>query len=292
MREHAGMQGFIEDLATLDARQFVIAVRKLANGLAYGTDHSPFVGSGVEYVQSRPYQQGDSVRSIDWRVTARMQRFYVKDYESPKSMPVYLLIDTSASMAVGSTSPGKYETALYVAGGLALAALDRVSPVGVVGVGERALRVRPSLSKQRVLEWVLALRRYRFDEGTQLGQRLRELGPTLSQRSMLIVLSDLHDPTAIPSLKQLSQRHDCVVLQFLDPAEISRRGAGFLRANEAETGREFTTRGGRHWNDPAELAAQWRRAGIDHLLIRTDQPFEHSLRHLFRSRATVGRGAR
>jgi uncharacterized protein (DUF58 family) len=292
MSSRGGLQGFIEDLRTLDARQFVIAVRKLANGLSYGTDHSPFVGSGVEYVQSRPYQQGDSVRAIDWKVTARTRRFFVKEYESPKSMPVYLMIDTSASMAVSSQKQSKYATALYIAGGLALAALDRVSPVGVVGVGERALRVRPSLSKQRVLEWVLALRRFRFDERTCLGRRLRELGPTLAQRSMIIVISDLHDPSAMPVLKQLAQLHDCVVLQLCDPAEVSRKGAGFLRAAEAETGREFTTRGGRQWSDPEALAGQWRRAGIDHLLVRTDEPFAHALRHLFRSRASVGRGAR
>jgi uncharacterized protein (DUF58 family) len=287
-----GLQGFIEDLSTLDARGFVLAVRKLANGLAYGTDHSPFVGSGVEYVQSRPYQEGDSVRAIDWRVTARTRRFFVKEYESPKSMPVYLMIDTSASMAVSSREKSKYATALYIAGGLALAALDRVSPVGVVGVGERALRVRPSLSRRRVLEWVLALRRFRFDEATCLGQRLRELAPTLAQRSLMIVISDLHDPSAIPALKHLAQLHDCVVLQLLDPAEISCKGAGFLRAAEAETGREFTTRGGRQWSDPAAQAAQWRRAGVDHLLIRTDQPFAHALRHLFRARGWAGRGAR
>ncbi len=292
MSERPEMEGFIEDFQTLDARQFVIAVRKLANGLSYGTDRSPFVGSGVEYVQSRPYQEGDSVRAMDWRVTARTRRFFVKEYESPKSMPAFLLVDTSASMTVSSLARSKYETALFVAGGLALACLDRVSPVGVIGVGERALRVRPSLSKQRVLEWLLALRRYRYDEGTQLGRRLREIAPTLGQRSLVIVLSDLHDPTAIPAIKHLAQLHECVVLQFLDPAELGQRGAGFLRAVEAETGREFVTHGRRHWTDPEASAAQWRRAGIDHLLIRTDQPFAHSLRHLFRSRGWLGRGAR
>lgn len=286
------MEGFIEDFKSLDARQFAIAVRKLADALAYGTDRSCFVGSGVEYVQSRPYQEGDSVRAMDWRVTARTRRFFVKEYESPKSMPAWLLIDTSASMTVSSTPRSKYETALYVAGGLALACLDRVSPVGVIGVGERSLRVRPSLSKQRVLEWLLALRRHRFDEGTTLGRRLGELGPTLGERALLIVLSDLHDPEAVPALKHLAHLHECVVLQFLDPAELSRRGAGFLRAVEPETGREFVTHGRRSWTDPEASAAQWRRAGIDQLLIRTDQPFEHSLRHLFRSRGSFGRGTR
>lgn len=286
------MQGWIEELDTLDSRQFVIAVRKLADSISYGTDKSPFLGSGIEFVQSRPYQWGDSIRSIDWRVTARTGRFYVKEYESPKGMPVYLLIDTSASMTVSSQRRSKYETALYVAGGLALACLDRVSPVGVIGVGDRALRMKPSLSKRRVLEWILALRTYHYDEGTALGKRIREVTPSLTARSLLIVLSDLHDPEALAALKRLGHLHDCVVLQLQDPAETGLRGSGFFRAREAETGREFVTHGRRRWTDPGLAAREMKKCGIDHLQIRTDQPFAHRLRHLFRARGWVGRGSR
>lgn len=286
------MEGFVEDLATLDARQFAIALRKLADGLAYGIDASPFVGSGVEYAQSRPYQQGDSVRSIDWRVTARTGKHHVKEYETPKSMPCLLLVDTSASMAQSSRRPSKYELALYVAGGLALACLDRVSPVGVVGVGERAVRFRPSLSRARVLQWLQELRRYRFDERTTLGKRVGELAPSLGQRSLIVVLSDLFDPDALPALRRLSQRHDCVVLRFEDPAEQSLRGVGLFRAREAETGREFVTFGRARGPARAELEQGLARAGIDHLCIRTDQPFEHALRRLFRGRGARARGTR
>ena len=94
------MEGQIHENQTLDSRQFMIAVKKLADSLNYGTDRSPFVGSGLEFVQSRPYVMGDSIKAIDWRVTARTGKFFIKEYETPKRLPVYLLVDTSASMMI------------------------------------------------------------------------------------------------------------------------------------------------------------------------------------------------
>src|SRR5436190_10205017 len=120
------MHGFLESADTLDARQFLIAIKKLADTLSYGADRSPFLGSGIENVQSRPYQWGDPIRSIDWRVTARTRKIHVKEYESPKRLPCYLLLDTSASMMVSSQKRSKYAVAVHIAGGLALACLDRV----------------------------------------------------------------------------------------------------------------------------------------------------------------------
>ncbi len=286
------MEGRIASHEVLDARQFQLAVKQLADSLSYGTDRSPFLGSGLEYVQSRPYQAGDPIKSIDWRVTARTRKFYVKEYEAPKRMPVYLLIDTSASMAISSHQRSKYETAVFLAGGLALAALDRISPVGVLGVGGRNLHVRPSLSKDQVLQWLHKLRTYRFDEPTSLASRIAELSPSLAQRVLLIVLSDLHDPDALPSLKRLGQRHDCAVVQLRDPAEERLRGVGFVRAREAETGRGFVVRGRGGWLDQPYVASELKRSGIDHLLIESDRPFVANVRQFFKSRNLLGRGAR
>lgn len=285
-------EGFLEDFATLDARGFTIAIKKLATSLSYGTDRSPFLGSGTEFVQSRPYHPGDSVRSIDWRVTARTKSFFVKEYEAPKNVPCLLLLDTSASMTVSSIGQSKYALALFVAGGIALACLDRASPVGLIGVGERALRVEPTLSRARALEWILRLRRFRFDERTTLARRVTELAPTLRQRALIVVLSDLHDADATQALKKLAHAHDVVVLQFVDPAEHGLGGSGFVRAREAETGREFVTFGKRAWLDPEVVERACRAAGIDHLVLRTDQPYVVALRRLFKERGFAARGTR
>lgn len=286
------MEGFLQDLDVLDARRFRIAVRRLADSWSYGTDRSAFLGSGVEYAQSRPYEPGDPVRAIDWRVTARAGRFFVKEYEAPKRMPVQLLIDTSASMTLSSVERSKYEIALFIAGGVALASLDRVSPVGVACVGDRDVRVEPSLSNVQVLGWLQRLRRFRYDEGTRLGRRINEIAPRLHSRSLLIVLSDLHDEDCVQALKRASQRHDCAVLQLVDPAEERLAGAGFLRAREAETGREFKSHGRRQHLRQDELAQSLKRGGIDHFVVRTDRTYAGPLRHFFETRGLLGRAAR
>jgi uncharacterized protein (DUF58 family) len=229
---------------------------------------------------------------MDWRVTARTGKPHVKEYEAPKRLPCYLLLDTSASMAVASGRRSKYAVAVQIAGGLAFACLDRVSPVGVLGVGGRELRIEPSLSSDRVLQWLHQLRHFRYDEPTAIARRIADLAPSLTSRAVVLVLSDLHDPNALPALKLLAQKHDCAVLQLRDPAEKGVRGGGFLRAREAETGRAFVTRAGRAWVSPEEAAAQLRRSGIDHLLIDVDRPFAARLRHFCKSRGLLGRGAR
>ncbi|MBS0266398.1 MAG: DUF58 domain-containing protein [Planctomycetes bacterium] len=276
----------------MDSRRFHIAVRRLADGFLYGVDRSPYLGSGLEYMQSRPYQYGDSVRLIDWRVTARTGRIHVKEYEAPKRMPCYLLLDTSASMALGSTKLTKYSLAIQVGGGLALACLDRAMPVGVLGVGEGDVRIEPSLARDRVLEWVHRLRKFRYDERTWLGRRISELGRRLSSRALVIVLSDLHDETALPALRLLGQEHDVVTIQFRDPAERGLAGAGVLLAREAETGRTFVTRGARVRLDQESIDRDLKRARIDHFVVDTDQPFAHRLRNFFRARDVLGRGVR
>lgn len=276
----------------LNERQFSVEIKRLADSLSFGTDASPFLGSGIEYVQSRLYQPGDPIKSIDWRVTARTGKIFLKEYESPKRMPVYLVVDTSASMCVTSQPQSKYAWAVKLAGALALASLARISPVGLIGGGERDFDSHPTLSRVRVFLWLHGLRRYRLDEQTTVGRKLRELAGVLESRALVIVLSDLHDPQATPSLALLAQEHDCVALQLQDPSERGRVGGGVFRAEEAETGRPFVTTGRSRWLDQDALANELKRGGIDHLVLPIDQPFLPGLRGYLRRRGTLGKGTR
>lgn len=286
------MEAELDAISDLDQRQFALAVRRLADSLNYGSDASPFLGSGVEYVQSRLYQSGDPIKAIDWRVTARTGKVHIKEYEAPKRMPIYLVVDTSASMCVSSRPMSKYAWAVHLAGGMGLAAITRLSPVGLVSCGESDLTHRPSLSRVQIMQWLHRLRHYRLDERTTLGESLQTVESMARQRSLLIVISDLHDPSAIPALRPLAGKHDCIVLQLVDPAEGGRLKAGWLRAREAETGHGFVTGGRSRWVDDSQTVAQLKQSAIDHLRLSIDEPFIPLLREFLRRRDCLGRMAR
>jgi uncharacterized protein (DUF58 family) len=288
----------MSDLDALTTEQldheFDVAVRRLADDLRFGQDASPYLGSGIEYVQSRGMVDGDSVRAIDWRVTARTGRLHVKEYEALKAMPMYLVVDTSGSMAIGSRPLTKHRLATLIAGGLALAALRRLSPVGVLAGGERRLHFPPSLNRSQVFLWLHALGRASVNEKTCLSKRIGQLESLLESRALLIVISDLHEIEAIPAAKRIAQRHDTILIHIQDPSERGQWRAGFFQAVEAETGRRFVAHGRSRWfedNQPSvrrELAA----ARIDYLPLSTDQPFVSALRRLLADRGGLAKAQR
>jgi len=273
----------------VDARQFEVAVKHLANSLNFGQEESVFHGSGLEYAQSRLYVAGDPVKAIDWKVSARIGKLFIKEYQEPKQMPLYLLLDTSASMCVTSLPMSKYAWAVQIATGIALAAQANVTPVGLLGCGARELHVRPTLSRNLVMEWSHQLRHHDFLEDTSLAARAREVAPSLKRRTMVIVLSDLHDPDAFPALQVLAQEHDVIVLHLQDPAETGVRGAGLFRGLEAESGRAFVGHGRRAWVDAEGWKGELTRFGIDYLHLPTDEPILGKLRHFLGQRGMSGK---
>ncbi len=166
-------------------------------------------------------------------------------------------------------------------------------PSGLIGTGNRALRIEPSLSRTRILQWMHQLRRYRLDEQTTLAARLRELSATLPHRALVVILSDLHDPGALPALKLMGQCHDCAVIQLQDPAEGFSLWKWFFFADEKQkqTPNLSPMVVLRHLNLDS-LHAELKRNRVDHLLLRTDLPVEHPIRQFFSKRGLGGKTAR
>lgn len=276
----------------VDARQFEVTVKHLANSLNFGQEESVFHGAGLEYAQSRPYVPGDPVKFIDWKVSARVGKLYIKEFQEPKQIPLYLLLDTSASMCVSSQVLSKYAWGVRIATGIALAAQANMTPVGLLGCGARELHVRPTLSRNVAMEWSHQLRHHDFLEETSLAERAREVAPSLKRRTMVIVLSDLHDPEAFPALQVLAQEHDCIVLHLQDPAELRVTGAGIFRGMEAESGRAFVGHGRCVWVNAEKWKGELTRFGIDYLHLPTDEPILGKLRHFLKRRGFGGSSAR
>lgn len=269
---------------------FEMVVRRLADDLAFGMDPSRFIGSGLEYAQSRPYSPGDPIKMMDWKITARLGKPFVKEYDTPKRTNVFIIVDTSASMGVSSAMTTKHDLAVWIASAIGLIAQRRMSPVGVIGGGERETRLNPSLNRGDLWQALDPLRASNLSEGTRLSDRLADLDLRAKRPSVFIVISDLHDPDAIPAIRHASQKHDCVAIHLMDPAERGRLRAGFFRGQEAESGRSFVAHSNSAWGREGEAAADFARCGTSYLRLQTDQPFIAPLRHFLSFRPMMGGG--
>jgi len=274
--------------ASLTRRQFELEVKRLADALAFGGDPSRFLGSGLEYAQSRPYEPGDPVKLIDWRVTARTGKPYVKEYEAARQMPLHLVVDTSASMCIGSERETKYHWAVRLAAGLGQAGLERLSPVGMVAAGERNLRITPTLSSGTLMQWADQLRTYDFRERTSLALRLRSLAASLKCRSIVIVLSDLHEPAAFEALELLNATHELIVFWLQDPAEARLPRGGIFRTREAETGVRSVRRGSAKLGNVERIRESLVQSGIEFLHLPLDEPVVPRVRYFLKYRKSMG----
>lgn len=287
MRHPAPQLGPPDELAHGD---FEMVVRRLADDMAFGTDLSLFVGSGLEYAQSRPYSPGDAIKMMDWRLSARTGKPYVKEYETLKRTCIYLVLDTSASMAVSSTPLTKHDMGVWIAAAVGLVGQRRLSPVAVVGGGERETRLIPSLLRSDLWQTVEPMRTKHYGERTKLTERLTMLDVRADRRSLVMVITDLHDPNVMPSLRHVAQKHDCVVVHLVDPAEVGSLRSGFFLGQEAESGRTFLAGGRTKWTRTQEHESELMRSGIGCVRLRTDEPFVGRLRHFLSARAASTRG--
>jgi uncharacterized protein (DUF58 family) len=280
-----------------EVRRLELATRRLVRDLVAGDYASAFRGRGLEFSEVREYHPGDEVRSIDWRVTARLGVPYVRRYEEERELTLVLAVDASASGHVGSRLRTKGELAAEVAAVLALAAVRHHDRVGLAFLTDRLEHfVEPRKGKRHALRVISdVLSRQGEARRTDLEGALAGLALALPPRAVVILLSDLQaDGYEIP-LARIAAKHEVVVLQLTDALEQALPDAGLVEFWDPESGerrlvdtgnpalRELLRARQHDFNERASHHV--RSAGADLVRLDASQPYADTLVHFFRRRA-------
>jgi uncharacterized protein (DUF58 family) len=245
-------------------REIEIRTEHLANDVFAGQYLSAFKGHGMEFVEVRQYAPGDDVRTIDWRVSARAGRPYVRKYVEERELTVMLVVDASGSMQFGTQATTKAETMAETAATLAFSAIGNNDKVGLVVFSEGIdCYVPPRKGKRQVLRLIREVL-YERPRGraTNLAAALEYVSHVLHRRAVVFVISDFLNEGYGTPLNVLSQRHDVICLRVEDPREAQMPPVGLLELEDAETGRrELVQIGGVAARRLAALALQ-RRATL------------------------------
>jgi len=280
-----------------EVRRLELKSRRLMNSPALGQYESVFRGQGIEFSEVRAYQHGDPFQSIDWKVSARMRRPYVKRFVEERELTVLLVVDVSASNEFGTRGSLKRERASEVAAVLALAAMRSGDRLGLLLFSDRVERfMRPQRGRRRNLRLLYDLVACRPEgKGTDLSLALRIAARTLTVRSLVFVISDFVGiDDLVRPLLSLSFRHDVVAVDVRDPAELRLPDSGWVEVEDPETGRRSVVDlgdagvraalEGRAAVEERELERAFARCHVDRLRIRTDESYEAALAGFFAAR--------
>ena len=215
-----------------------LRTRRLVNSLFSGEYRSIFKGHGMEFAEVREYQPGDEVRSIDWNVTARMRRPFVKHYIEERELTVMLAVDLSGSSRYGTVRRFKSEMATELAAVLTMSAIRNNDRVGVLLFTDRVEHVVPPGKGRRHALRIIrdVLIHEPVGSGTDVAGALQYLTHMLHHRAVVFVVSDLYGADIERPLKLLAQRHDVVVAPVEDPTEVTLPDIGLARFVDPETG--------------------------------------------------------
>lgn len=204
-----------------------------------GQYKSVFRGSGIEFEEVREYSPGDEVKSIDWKVSARLGRPYIKRYREERELVVTLLVDMSASENFGTTENLKRETAAEVAAVLAFSAIKNNDLVGVILFTDRVEKYIPP-KKGSAHVWRLIREIFAFSPqglGTDIRSAVAYLGRVARKRTVAFLISDFLDRDYLRQLRTASQRHEIISILLSDPGDFHLPEAGILTLRDFETGR-------------------------------------------------------
>jgi uncharacterized protein (DUF58 family) len=295
-------------------RRVEVRTNRLVNDMMVGAYLSHFKGRGMDFEELREYMPGDEVRDIDWNVTYRMGRPFVKRYREERELAMVLALDVSGSSAFGSGNRSKREFAAEIAGTLAISATRSSDKVALLLFSDQVeLFIPPRKGRRHILRLI---REMLFFEpkrrGTNVPAALAFLNHLLHRRSIVFLLTDfLHsfgggtakDNAGRGTLQELglsNARHDLVCIHLHDPRESILPAAGLLTIEDAETGELLEVDSSRaivrekfaqtNSERLAELDRALRRAGVDTLSFSTGQPFAQTLQSFFETRRGRRRG--
>jgi len=273
-----------------------LRTRGLVNSLFTGEYRSVFKGQGMEFAEVREYQPGDEVRSIDWNVTARMQRPYVKRYIEERELTVMLAVDVSGSERFGTRRRFKSEVASELTAVLAMSAIRNNDRVGNLMFTDRIEHVVPPRKGRRhalrLIRDILAFEPQ--GRGTDIGAATEYLNKMLPHKAIIFLVSDFLGENVERPLKLLAQRHDVVAVTLEDPSERILPDIGLVRLVDPETGQaldidtsdpkvrsRFDTMVSTEGDKRRHLL---RRLAIDEIPVNTDQGIMEPLLRFFRTR--------
>jgi len=224
----------IKRIARLELR-----ARHVVEGFLSGMHRSPYFGHSVEFLQHREYTWGDDIRDVDWKVWAKQDRFYVKQYEEDTNLRATLLVDVSASMSYGSGALGKFEYAATIAASLAYLILRQQDAVGCLTFDAEVRATVPQRTKRNHVDAIVqALDASMPREKTDLGEILRRAAETYPRRGLMILVSDLlvEREGLFQGLRLLRSRgHDVMIFHVMDDDELDFPFSGPTRFDALES---------------------------------------------------------
>jgi uncharacterized protein (DUF58 family) len=263
--------------------------RRTVGELVSGAYHSAFKGQGIEFQEVREYVAGDDTRAIDWNVTARVGRPYIKRFAEERDQTMMLLLDCSRSQAFGAVGAFKRDVAAEILATLAFAASYNKDEVGMIlFTGEIERYVPPAGGETHVLRLIRDVLAFEpRDGGTNLTRALEFLTKVRRRRSLVFVLSDFQDRGFKRQLRIVGRRHDVIAVSLIDAREQRLPDCGLMECEDAESGERYLVDSSdaavrRAWQDAASQRAEalretFRTAGIDHLQIEAGSDYVRGL---------------
>ena len=278
-------------------RQIEIKTRGLSRNIFAGQYHSAFKGRGMAFSEVREYQYGDDIRDIDWNVTARYVRPYVKVFEEERELTVMLLVDVSGSREFGSVSVMKKEVMTEIAATLAFSAIQNNDKIGVIFFSDKIEKfIPPQKGKKHILYIIRELIDFKPEEKrTDISQVLKYLTNAIKKRCTAFLISDFIDKGGFKdALTVANRKHDLVAIQVYDKREMQLPSVGLMKIKDAETGTERWIDSGsarvreayKTWweNRQAAMSDTFKKCRVDAVSIRTEDDYVKALIALFDKR--------